>query len=130
MKKLLLCFAAGCLGALCSALLMWLAADFGFTQKMGLAITVPLTPSWLYPKIVWGGIWAELFALPLLKSKPVTRGMLFSLLPSATQLFYFLPYTNHSGVAGLKLGFLTPVWVLAFNLIWGIIAALTIRWSR
>ena len=109
---------------------MWLGSDMGLSKKMGIAIAPALTAHWLYPKIVWGGIWAELFALPLLKSKPFTRGMLLSLLPSGIQIFYFLPYQDYKGIAGMELGLLTPLWVLAFSLVWGVIAALTIRWSR
>ena len=57
MKRLLILFAAGCLGALANSLLVWLSGDLGITRSMGVSIAPALTPNWLYPRIVWGGIW-------------------------------------------------------------------------
>ncbi len=130
MKKILVCFAAGALGALFCSVLMWAAGDLGLSKKLGVSIAPMLTAGWLYPRIVWGGIWGELFALPLWRSRPLLRGILFSLPPSAVQLFYFFPFESNRGIGGIDLGILTPLWVIAFNGIWGIVTSFTIRWSR
>ena len=33
----------------------------GVTALFGVAIAPTLTPTWLYPRIVWGGLWGFLF---------------------------------------------------------------------
>ena len=58
--------------------------------------------------IVWGGIWGFLFILPFLNSKPISKGTLLSLFPTIVQLFIIFPYFANKGVAGIKLGALTP----------------------
>lgn len=130
MKKILIYFAAGCLGALVNSLVVWFFGDFGIMENFSVSISPSLSPDWLYPRIVWGGIWGLLFALPLLNSKLIRKGSLLSLFPSAVQLFIVFPYKANKGMAGLDLGLLTPLFVIFFNWIWGVITALTIKLSK
>jgi len=130
MKKLLIFFAAGCLGALANSLTVWLFGDWGITSSAGVSISPSLTPGWLYPRIVWGGLWGLLFILPMLQSKPLLKGALLSLFPTIVQLFVIFPYKTRFGIAGLELGMLTPLFVLFFNWVWGVVTALTIRVAR
>lgn len=130
MKNVLVCFAAGCLGALANSIAVWLAGDLGITAFLKVAIAPALTAQWLYPRIVWGGIWGLLFLLPLLKSRPFAKGALLSLFPTIVQLFVVFPYKAQKGIAGLELGLLTPACVFVFNWIWGVVTSLTIRYSR
>jgi hypothetical protein len=130
MRKLLIYFAAGCLGALINSAAMWLLGDFGITKKFSVALAPALSPAWLYPRIVWGGIWGLLFFLPILNSKPVRKGSLLSLLPTAVQLFIIFPFKAGKGIAGLRLGQLTPAFVIFFNWIWGVATALAIKFSK
>lgn len=130
MNRLLLFFAAGCLGALANSITVWLFGGFGITQSLGVAIAPPLTPAWLYPRIVWGGLWGLLFILPFLKARPILKGTLLSLFPTAVQLFIVFPLKAGKGMAGLDLGLLTPLFVVFFNWVWGIITALTIRLAK
>ena len=130
MKKLLLFFAAGCVGALANSLTVWFFGDMGITSSMGVSISPSLSPSWLYPRIVWGGLWGLLFILPMLQSKPLLKGTLLSLFPTIVQLFVVFPYKTRYGIAGLELGLLTPVAVLFFNWVWGVVTALTIKLAR
>lgn len=130
MKKLLLFFAAGCLGALANSLALWLLGHFDITRTMNIAMAPELTPAWLYPRIVWGGIWGLAFVLPLLDSRVLTKGSVLSLLPTAVQLFIVFPFRAHKGLAGLELGILTPVLVLFVNWIWGFTTALTIKLAK
>jgi len=123
-------FSAGCVGGLANSVTVWLCGKYGLTYALGVKIAPALTPYWLYPRIIWGGIWGAMFLLPFLKSKPLSRGLLFSLAPTAYQLYYVFPYMTNKGVMGLKLGTLTPLFVLAFNAVWGITAALWLRSSR
>jgi len=130
MKKLLVFFAAGCLGALANSLTVWLFGDLGVTKSLGVAISPTLSAGWLYPRLIWGGLWGLLFVLPMLQSKPLLKGSLLSLFPTIVQLFVVFPYQTRYGIAGLELGLLTPLAVLFFNWVWGVVTALTIRLAR
>ncbi|WP_444922453.1 hypothetical protein ACJJID_09145 [Microbulbifer sp. CnH-101-G] len=130
MKKLLIFFAAGCLGAVANSLVVWLFGDFGITPSLGVSITPTLSAEWLYPRVVWGGIWGLFFILPFLPSKLLLKGSILSLLPTAFQLFVVFPVMAGKGMAGLELGVLTPIFVVFFNWIWGVVTALTIKWAE
>ena len=129
MKKILIFFAAGCLGALINSITVWLFGDLGITSSFGVSISPSLTPGWLYPRIVWGGLWGFLFFLPMLNSKLLMKGTVLSLFPTAVQLFVVFPKA-HKGMAGLGLGLYTPLFVLFFNLVWGVVTALTIKLQK
>ena len=130
MKKVLIFFAAGCLGALANSVVVWLFGDLGITQSLGVSIAPSLTAGWLYPRIVWGGIWGLIFFLPLVNSKPFFKGTLLSLFPTIVQLFIIFPYKAKKGVAGIELGLLTPALVFVFNWVWGVVTSLTIKYSK
>jgi hypothetical protein len=82
MKKPLTFFAAGCVGALANSFTVWAFGQYGITQALGVAIVPALSSSWLYPRIVWGGIWGLLFILPILDSKLLRKGSILSLFPT------------------------------------------------
>ncbi len=130
MKNLLICFSAGCLGALANSLVVWQFGEQGIARLLGVSIAPALTPAWLYPRIVWGGIWGLLFILPFLKSRFMLKGSLLSLLPTAVQLFYIFPHVAGKGFAGMDLGMWTPLLVVVYNWVWGVVTGLTIRFSR
>ncbi len=127
MKSILICFAAGCLGAFASSVMMWFVGDLGIPKILGVTLSLNLTTSWLYPRIVLGGMWGWLFLIPVLKSKPLLRGGVISLIPTAFQLLYVFPIQAHKGIGGVELGLLTPVFVVFFNWVWGVVTALTIK---
>lgn len=130
MKNILICFAAGCLGGMVNSLTVWLCGDIGVTHRVGVAIAPGLSPAWLYPRIVWGGIWGLLFLLPLWKTNVLTRGTFFSLIPSVVQLLYVYPVLAGKGLFGMKLGILTPLVVIVFNWVWGLTTAVVLRLAR
>lgn len=130
MKKLLIIFSAGCLGALINSLAVWLSGDLGITKSFGVSIAPALTPGWLYPRIVWGGIWGLFFILPFLKTKFLLKGTILSLLPTAVQLFFIFPFKANKGFAGIDIGLYTPLFVLVFNWVWGIVTAITIKFAK
>ena len=130
MKKFLIYFAAGCVGALINSLTIWLFGDLGIMKAAGVSMAPALNPGWLYPRIVWGGIWGLLFVLPMLNSRVFAKGTILSVFPSAVQLFVVFPYKANKGIAGLELGLLTPVFVFFFNWVWGIVSAATIKSSK
>jgi hypothetical protein len=130
MKKVLILFAAGCLGALANSITVWLFGYYGINSFFGVSIAPSLSPDWLYPRIVWGGIWGLIFILPILQSKLLLKGAILSLFPTAIQLFFVFPFKAHKGIAGLELGLFTPLLVLFFNWIWGFVTGLTIKLAR
>ena len=130
MKKILICFAAGCLGALANSLTVWFFGDFGITKALKVAIAPALTPVWLYPRIVWGGIWGLVFITPVLNSQPVRKGLLFSLFPTLIQLLVVFPIKAKKGYMGFDLGIFTPLFVVFFNMVWGVVTAIAARSAK
>jgi hypothetical protein len=128
-RKLSVVFAAGCLGGLLNSLAVWWFGAVGVTSALAVKIAPQLTAPWLYPRIVWGGIWGALFLLPLLRTRVFIRGLILSLGPTLVQLFIVFPVKAHKGVMGFDLGVLTPLFVILFNAIWGLTAALWLRWT-
>jgi len=129
-RTLSLVFAAGCVGAVANSLVVWLFGDVGINAALGVKIAPKLTAAWLYPRIVWGGLWGFLFLLPVLRSSLLARGLLFSLGPSLVMLLVVFPMKAKKGMLGLDLGGMTPVLVLFFNAVWGVAAAIWLRFSR
>jgi hypothetical protein len=129
-KEVSLTFAAGALGGLANSLVLWLFGAVGLNQFLGVALAPQLTPAWLYPRLVWGGLWGWLFLLPRPKLTYSSRGIIFSLGPSLVQMFVVFPLKAHKGVGGIDLGTLTPLLVLFFNAIWGLVTAVWLKWSR
>ena len=119
-------FAAGAFGGLVNSLVVWAAGAYGLTAHIGVAIAPALTASWLYPRVVWCGLWGFLFLMPP-RGSWWLRGLVISLAPTAFALFYVLPYLTGHGLFGLRLGALTPAFVLAANAVWGLTAAWLLR---
>lgn len=130
LHRLSLVFAAGAFGALLNSLAVWLCGEYEITWSIGVRIAPGLTPAWLYPRIVWGGLWGVLFLLPFFRSKPLQRGVFYSLGPSLAQLFFIFPHVAHHGYLGVELGALTPVFVLAVNAVWGVAASLWLHGAK
>lgn len=121
-------FTGGLVGAFIDSVNIWLLGAFGITTLLGIGMRPDFTPPWLYPRLVWGGLFGLLFATPFLEDRPLWRGILFSLLPSGVMLFLVLPSMG-KGVLGLGFGTLTPVLVVGLNFIWGIAGAFWYRIS-
>lgn len=129
-RSLSLFFAAGALGAAANSLVVWAFGEFGISGTFGVAIAPSLSPGWLYPRIVWGGLWGFLFILPILPHAWLKRGLLLSLGPSIVQLFVVFPLQAQKGLLGLDLGILTPALVLFFNAVWGVVASWWVRSTK
>ena len=130
MKRLCIYFSAGATGALVNSFCLWGLGRFGINAKLGIAIAPALTPGFLYPRIVWGGIWAFLFLLPFWKASPIRKGIFLSVFPTLVQLLIVFPYQAGKGFGGLELGYLTPILVIVLNGVWGWATGLVIRLSR
>jgi hypothetical protein len=128
-RSLSLFFAAGALGGLVSSLALWLFGELGLDHTLGVSIAPELRSAWLYPRLVWGGLWGFVFVLPV-QLGWLARGLVLSLAPSLVQLLVIFPLRAHKGVLGLELGLLTPVVVLLCNALWGLVASWWIRGTR
>jgi len=129
-KNITLVFAAGCFGGLLNSLAVWIFGELGITTALGVSIAPKLSAAWLYPRIVWGGIWGALFLLPLWQRTVLIKGLIYSLGPTLVQLFIVFPMKANKGAMGLDLGMLTPVFVIIFNAVWGVSAAIWLRWTK
>jgi hypothetical protein len=127
LKKVSLAFSAGVVGALINSLAVWLFGALKLHNLLHVGIAPVLSAQWLYPRLVWGGMWGLLFATPLLRKQGWSRGLWLSLAPTCAQLLYFFPYQAHKGFLGFELGLLTPVVVIAFNALWGMAV---VAWLR
>lgn len=116
-----LAFAAGAFGALVNSAAVWAAGHYGLTGRFGVHIAPGFSPAWLYPRLVWGGLWGFLFLLPLSPASWWKKGALLGLAPAAAQLLYFAPQ-GRAGMFSMSLGTLAPVFVVLFNVIWGLAA--------
>ena len=126
LRLLSLCFAAGAFGALVNSLVVWASGHSGLTAALGVSLAPALTLAWLYPRLVWGGLWGLLFALPMSFRSAAVHGLVVSLAPALAQLFVFFPRAG-KGTLGLELGMLTPLLVLLFDAVWGVAASAWLR---
>lgn len=130
LRDLTMVFAAGCLGGLANSLALWVLGSAGITAALGVKLAPALTVPWLYPRVVWGGIWGILFVLPFLRQSYFLQGIVYSLGPSIVQMFVVFPFKADKGMMGLALGGMTPVFVLLFNAVWGLTAAYWLKYVR
>ncbi|HOV85141.1 MAG TPA: hypothetical protein PLM79_02195 [Syntrophobacteraceae bacterium] len=128
MRRISIVFAGGVFGAFVNSLLAWYLGRKGIPQQFGVAIAPAWSAQYLYPRLVWGGLWGLVFLAPAWRSGfwvgVFARGVLFSLLPTLFQLLYVFPVLQGKAVLGLTLGKLTPVFVFFYNAVWGFCAAL------
>ena len=50
-------FSAGAFGGMLNCVVVWFFGVIGVNQILGVDIAPAFTPEYLYPRIVWGGIW-------------------------------------------------------------------------
>jgi hypothetical protein len=127
-RNLSVIFAAGAFGGLVKAMVAWSFGAAGLNAALGFKMAPALTPMWIYQHLVWGGLWALLFLLPLAGSYYL-RGALYSLGQTLIQLAIIFPNMG-KGMLGLELGYMAPVLVTCFGVIWGLAAAFWLKFSR
>ena len=120
---------AGVVGALGSSAALLIADRYGLLQHFDTALRAAPSLTWLYPRMVWGGLWGVLLLVPLGPRNTFGRGLFWSLAPSLYQLLWRLPH-QHAGLFGLALGQGTPFVVVGANLVWGLVAALWLWAAR
>ncbi len=127
LKRIGVVYSAGTFGALVNTWMIWYLGSMGVPQKFGVAIAPSWSLSFLYPRLVWGGLWGLLFLAPFWRSGfwagVFSRGIMFSILPTLFQLLYVFPFLQGKGTMGLALGKLTPLFVFFYNAVWGFFTA-------
>ena len=121
-RKISGAFTGGAIGALIDSVNIWLLGQAGITAMLGIGLRPQFTGPWLYPRLVWGGLWAMLLLLPFFRQKTALRGILMSLVPTTMMLVMVFPEMG-MGLFGLKAGLLTPLLVLLLNFIYGMVAS-------
>lgn len=128
LRRISVCFAGGLWGALVNSWLVWYLGSKGIPRQFGVAMAPAWSLAFLYPRLVWGGLWGLVFLVPVWRSgfwaAVVGRGILLSLGPTLFQLFYVFPVLQGKGMLGMELGRLAPVFVLFYNAVWGLCTAL------
>ncbi len=130
------CFVAGLLAAVVSSAFVWGANHWGLTDFLGVGITQSWSLNELYSPMFIGGLWGLLYfftvGVPRQRRHWIRKGLWFSLLPSATALFYLYPNVHHQGLAALNLGIFAPPLIVLTNLIWGFFVGFFTRlfWGR
>lgn len=111
-----LCYSAGAVGALAKSGFVGLCARFEIVAALVAPLTAALAPMGLYSRLVWGGLYALLFALPLARSSFLLRALTGALVVSVIQIL-LLPLLQHSALHLLSL---TTLGVLLLNCVWGL----------
>lgn len=132
---LAVCFCAGLIGALFNSLLAWVAGRWGLPELLQIHLAPDLSLAWLYPRLIWGGLWGLFYALSVIHPRSrrhwVRKGLWVSLAPTLAQLLYFFPHSG-AGYFGQSLGVLTPALIIFYNLFWGFFTGVFTRllWGR
>lgn len=130
LRDLALCFAAGATGGAAKGALVWVLGHFPATASLGGFLAGALYPQNLpyangvYARVVWGGLCAFLFLLPVARNASWLAGLLWALALTLVQ-WIVLPLL-HGGLHFSPLVLAT----LILNGVWGLTTALMLRWIR
>jgi len=126
-------FLGGMLGALASALVQWLFGVFQIPFLFGVAMTGAMSNWGAIVHVTAGAVWGTLFGvlLPLVPGRTIpSRGAMFSLVPTLYVLLITFPFETEAGWFGVSLGMLAFVFVLLYNLVWGLVTAGVLAWGE
>jgi hypothetical protein len=120
--------AGGAIGAVVNtALATWLGRS-GLAGALGVSLHLSwTTEGWLH-RVGFGALYGLAYPLfwILLPPGALRAAVLYSALPSAVSLLYFLPHSG-AGMLGLSKGALAPLVVIALNAVWGLVLGLVCR---
>jgi hypothetical protein len=107
----------------------WLFGIAGINAMLGSGFAPPMTGQWVYSHMVWGGIWALLFLLPIRGWSYYSLGIIYSLGQTIVALTIMFPGMG-KGFLALGLGPITPVLITFFGFVWGVATAFWLKASR
>lgn len=122
----------GALGAIAASVAAWFLVEIGIHDLFRVALPGPGGAADWNARIWHGVLWG--LALGILYPRvfgrsPISRGIIFSLLPSLWLLLKVFPLDYGVGLFGEEYGPLTFIFVFGYGIIWGVIAAATIEWG-
>ena len=123
LREFALCFSAGSAGALAKSGLIWLWVRVAGSGGVAMHLAGAQYPKGIYARIVWGGIAAFLFLLPLVRNNWLIRGLVWGAVVAAIQLIV-IPLLGHGGVHFTLAPTLS---VLALSCFWGVVTAVVLR---
>lgn len=122
-----LSFASGCVGALVMSVCMWFFGAIGICENYEVNLHPDMSQAWLFPKIIYGGLWALLLVLPWWESSTILKALCTAFVPLFYQLFVSFPIFEGQGLMGQELGSLTPAFMTFYWIIWGLATGLWLR---
>lgn len=114
LQKLSLAFTSGAVGAGALMLTKMLA--------LGPPDSIVTFKQNLYHLLVWGGIWALLLALPILKKQWLWRGLLIAFVVIMFNFAVLMPLTGR-GFFAMQASSIVFWSNICFNTVWGVVAA-------
>lgn len=123
LRDIALVFAAGCAGALAKTGVIWLCLHFSSLHGVASYLSGAQYPAGFYARIVWGGIGAALFLLPLVRKSWLVRGLCWGIIAALLQLVA-LPLLSGGSVHFALIPILAA---LVLSCVWGITTALALR---
>jgi hypothetical protein len=131
LREFALCFAAGAAGGMAKGLLVLACSYFPVSAVLGRHLASALHPqnlphdNGLYARVVWGGLYAFVFLLPVARNSLLFSGLLWGAVITLLQ-WVVLPLLH----GGLNFSLMPVVATLILNSAWGLVTALMLRWTR
>lgn len=125
LNRVLQVFLAGAVASLATALLILLCSVSGLFALLGVPVDNSAAGiAWYLGRMLFGGLWALLFLVPLMSAKEQwVRGLVVAIGPIAYFWFFAWPMEGR-GILGLASGPLLPLSALFFWALWGVMAGL------
>lgn len=123
----------GLLGGAVVAAVAWAVVGIGLADLLsvdaGSAGGLPGLGRRLWTGALWG-LLLGVFYPRMPGGSPVGRGVVFSFIPAVWSLLVEYPLLRGQGWAGVELGTLTFVLVLALHVVWGTTAGVVFQWAE
>lgn len=123
LRDIALCFSAGSAGALAKTGVIWLCLHIAVLDGFAAYLASAQYPAGFYARIVWGGIGAALFLLPLVRKSWWVRGLCWGVIAALLQLFA-LPLI---GGGSMHFALIPMLSALVLGCVWGLATALALR---
>ena len=123
LNHILICYAAGSAASLLGLLLWYLVSHSHLINLLSLPNFGGWSITLAQSRLLWGGLWGLLFALPLLKRHPWQRGIWLAIFPCMMTLW------THDAWSISYFFSLHPLVVIIDHLLWGLACAWLIRYA-
>lgn len=124
LKRVAVSYSAGSFGSLLNSALILFALTMGLEAAFGVTLMAQWSLDWLYPRLVWGGVLAFLFVLPLYRTRWVLRGFVWSIVPTIPNFFIMFPGQGDTVMqTSLEVGLISIGCMYLFNCVWGLVSS-------